>query len=337
MPIFKVNKMARISSEKLDRLLQTVLIMHGFSKQNAKSLAEQTVLTEELGQSNAGVVRIFDYIEGSKNGRINGRAEPDVSHPAPSMIHVNGNGGLAQTGFDCVFDEIVLTAKKLGTCIFLHKNATTCGSLSSFVVRLADQGLVSFAATNGSPLLTGSGSTNPIFCTNPMAFSVPQFRGVPLIIDQSSSETAYSNIKAAAEKGEKIPVGWAMDQYGKPTTDPKTALEGSLLPFGGSRGANIALMVELLAAGLSGSNWSIDAPSFDSGDTCPGTGLFILAITPAPLDDSFTLRIRKYLERISKLFGVYLPGIKKGEARNKAAEQGLIIDDKLIKRLEEYS
>ncbi|TIW17972.1 MAG: Ldh family oxidoreductase, partial [Mesorhizobium sp.] len=100
----------------------------------------------------------------------------------------------------------------------------------------------------------------PVYCTNPMSFAAPAADGSPLVIDQSSSATAFVNIRKAAEDGRKIPEGWALDASGNPTTDPAAAMKGAMLAFGGQRGANIALMVEVLAAGLSGANWSLDAP-----------------------------------------------------------------------------
>ena len=92
---------------------------------------------------------------------------------------------------------------------------------------------------------------------------------MPLVIDQATSATAYVNLRKAAEHGEPIPEGWAIDAAGQPTTDARAALDGLLLAFGGKRGANIALMVEVLAAGMTGANWSLDCPPFDQGSDSP--------------------------------------------------------------------
>ncbi|CAN0590322.1 unnamed protein product, partial [Laminaria digitata] len=197
-----------------------------------------------------------------------------------------------------VFDALVAAAKTLGLAAFSQSNAYTCGALGTFVDRLAREGLLGFAATNGPPLLAGSGSKEPVYCTNPMAFAAPQAGGPPLVIDQSSSATAFISIRVAAEKGETIPDSWAIDKDGNPTTDPRAAMEGSLLAFGGARGANIALMVEVLAAGLSGANWSLDAPSFLEGPDCPGTGLFVLAISPDAVAPDFKARMAGQLDRL---------------------------------------
>ncbi len=326
--------MAGITAEALHDLLVRVLESVGFAPANAASLARQTVLAEELGQSSVGVAHVFDFIDGLAAGRIDGQAQPEITKPAPSMILVDGKGGLPQTGFDLACDDLITTARKLGTCLFLQNNATLCGSLGTFSLRIAEAGLVSFAATNGSPLVAGSGSAEPVFCTNPMAFAAPQAAGPPLLIDQSSSATAYVNIRRAAELGETIPAGWAIDREGQPTTDPKAALEGTMLAFGGARGANIALMVDVLAAGLTGANWSLDAPSFIEGDQCPGTGLFVLAIDPAPVKASFAERLARQIKRLSQDFGVHIPGLAKAKVRHQAASAGLEIDGALMARLQ---
>lgn len=325
--------MTILKADELHDLLMRALLAHGFSDENAAALTRQTVLSEELGQQSVGVAHVFDYTNGVTDGRIDPLAVPEVSHPAPAMIHVQGNGGLAQTGFDRVFDDLVAGAGEMGLCLFLQKNTTLCGALGTYVLRLAEAGLVGFAVTNGSPLLAGSGGSKPVFCTNPMAFSAPQTGGPPLLIDQSSSATAYVNIRAAAERGESIPLGWAIDKDGQPTEDPKAALEGTMLAFGGARGANIALMVDVLGGGFTGANWSVDAGSFVEGDRCPGTGLFVLALDPSLVDENFADRMAAQIKRLSGEYGVHIPGLSKAGLRARAAREGVDIDTALIDRL----
>ena len=325
--------MSVLAPNVLHELLVRVLEQSGFSSPNAMALADQIVLAEELGQQSVGVAHVFDYIDGLKDGRIDGGASPDLSTPAATIIHVDGNGGLPQLGFDLAYNDIIDTAHRLGLCLFLHRNATCCGSLGTFALRIAEAGLLCIAATNGSPLLAGSGSTKPVFCTNPMAFSAPQIDDAPLLIDQSSSATAYVNIRAAAERGENIPNDWAIDKNGQPTTNPNAALEGTLLPFGGSRGANIALMVEVLSAGLAGANWSLDAPSFFDGSQCPGTGLFLLAINPAPVTQNFLSRMSAQIGRLASDFNVHIPGSSKASLRRSVAIEGIQIDNIHLDRL----
>lgn len=333
--------MTGISSDDLLALLERALTAAGFSPASAAALARQTVLAEELGQASVGAAHVFDYLDGIAAGRIDGSAEPEVSRPLPAIILVDGHGGLPQTGFDRVFDELAGTARKLGLCAFLQRNTALCGPLGTFPLRLADAGLVAFAATNGHPMLAGAGTKEAVFCTNPMAFAAPREGGPPLLIDQSSSATAFVNIRAAAEAGTPIPEGWALDADGNPTTDPKAAVDGVLLPFAGGRGSNIALMVDVLAGGLTGANWSLDAPSFFAGDSSPETGLFVLAIDPSASDlarsgQGFAARLGHHLRRLANDYGLYIPGLSKGKNRQ-AASSGLDVDVKMLARLEDIA
>ncbi|MGO1120455.1 Ldh family oxidoreductase [Rhodovibrionaceae bacterium A322] len=319
-----------LTVEALRTLLLAALTRQGFSTLQARALTEQTLLSELLGQQSVGVAHLPTYLDGVKTGRVQGKAVPEISRPAPTILSVDSKGGLAQAGFDLAFDDLVQGARHYGLQLFLNRNSTTCGSLGTFALRLAEEGLVALAATNGPALLAGSGGTEPVFCTNPLAFAAPRDEGPALLIDQSSSATAYVNIRAAAQRGESIPEGWALDKDGQPTCDPRAALEGTLLSFGGARGANLALMVEVLAAGLSGANWSLDAPSFNRGPDSPATGLFVLAINPQPAGQPFSERLGLWLTRLSRKYAVHIPGLSKAQKAQQHLQEGISVDAKAL-------
>lgn len=325
--------MARLSVEQLEKLCVDAIIAAGGDEKLAHSLARATVTAESFSQSNHGVFHLFDYLSAMRAGRIDGKARPEITRPAATMFLSDAGGGIAQLGFDTAFDDLVTTARELGMAIFMQNNSFTCGVLGEFAWRLAHEGLIAFAGTNGPPLLAGSGSKKPVYCTNPMAFAAPQAGGQPLLIDQSSSATAFAEIRIAAGEGKSIPPDWAIDADGNPTTDPQAAMKGALLAFGGSRGANIALMVEVLSAGLSGANWALDAPSYLHGSESPGTGMFVLAIDPKPVDPDFETRMAGQIRRLSDEYGVYVPGISKGVSHEQAQRNGVEVADELIERL----
>jgi len=259
---------------------------------------------------------------------------PVIGRPAPCFISSDARGGTAHLGFDMVFDALCETARRYGVGLFAQKGAFTCGALGWFTGRLAEAGFVALAATNGPAMLAGSGGTKPVYCTNPLSLAAPVAEGAPLVIDQSSSATAFVSIRRAAEEGRQIPEGWALDAEGRPTIDPRAAMGGALLAFGGPRGANIALMVEVLAA-LSGANWSVDAPPLSTGSQSPGTGLFVLAIDPALLDPGFAARLGAHLDRLSADYHVHRPGAAGRAARAAAARRGLSVPKALVDRLAE--
>jgi (2R)-3-sulfolactate dehydrogenase (NADP+) len=316
-------------------LCEAAAIRHGARAETARSLAAAAVRAEAEGQPNVGLAHFIDYLVALDAGRIDGSAEAVITRPAPAIILSDARKGAAHPGFDRAFDDLVATARSFGLAMFVQKNAYTCGALGPFAARLAEAGLVGLAATNGPAMLAGSGSTKPVYCTNPLAFAAPAADGPPLLIDQSSSATAFVSIRKAAREGKPIPEGWALDAEGNPTTDANEAISGALLAFGGGRGANLALMVEVLSAGLSGANWSLDAPSISKGSESPGTGLFVLAIAPTLLDPDFPTRLAAQLERLFGEYGVHIPGPAKGHARKRAEKEGVTVPADVYRRIAE--
>ncbi len=326
-----------LSLDQASGLCRMAALGAGASEEAAQSLAAATVAAEAEGNAVVGFAHLIDYLEALEAGRIDGRAEPVVSRPALALYLCDGRGGIPHTGFDRCADDLAKAAKLFGIAAFSQKNAYTRGALGYFTRRLAERGLVSLAATNGPALLAGAGSTRPVYCTNPLSFAAPSANGAPLVIDQSSSATAFVAIRQAAEAGEEIPEGWALDAAGEPTTDPQAAMKGALLAFGGNRGANLALMVEVLAAGLSGANWSLDAPPFDRGVLGPATGLFILAIEPNLLEADFEQHIARHLDRLRRQYGVHIPGSKGAEAARKAATHGISVPTDIVRHVSEFA
>ena len=297
----------RLSLEEATGLAERAARAAGASADAARSLAQATVSAEALGKSGIGFAHLVDYLESLREGRIDGAAEPVVTSPAPAAIHCDARRGIAQLGFDRSFDDLRRRAETFGLALFAGKGSYTTGELGYYPRRLAEAGLVAFAATSGPALITVAGAKTPVYCTNPLAFAAPLDEGPPLLVDQASSATAFVELRRYADRHEALPPGWAVDADGQPTTDPRAALKGALLAFGGARGANIALMVEVLAAGLTGANWALDAPSFTSGGRSPGAGLFVVAIAPLLLAPDFPQRLRLQLDRLAKL-GVHIPG-----------------------------
>lgn len=150
------------------------------------------------------------------------------------------------------------------------------------VERLAERGLVAFAYVSAIPYVAPAGGTKPVFGTNPMAFAWPRLNRPPLVFDQASSASARGEIQLRLRDGKSLPEGWAIGPDGRPTTDPKGALAGAQLPFGGVKGSSIALMVELLAGPLLGDVLSFEAGEDDRAMTgAPCGGELVVAIDPA--------------------------------------------------------
>lgn len=274
--------------------------------QMAHSLARATVAAERVGKKSLGFSHLLDYLIGLEEGRINGTSIPVINFPTPASVRVDVQKGIAQLGFDQAFPELTSRCNLYGMSVLLLSNCYTTGELGYYTRRLAEEGYVALATTNAAAQMTTRESGKPVFGTNPISLSVPRKGKRPFVIDQACSATAYVNVRHAADHGQSIPEGWALDKYGNPTTDALAATLGLLLPFGGRRGANIALMVEILTAGLAGGNWSTEAAHFSTGTTSPGVGLFIALFNPDLLSPGMTDRVERQLLRLGE-FGVSMP------------------------------
>lgn len=324
--------MARLSIEEAGRLAHNACVSCGAGEALAGSLTEATISATLNGQTTLGFPHLLDYLKSLREGRIDGRAEPRITQPAPTMIVSDAQGGIAQLGFDRAFAQLAKSARELGMAVFTQKNSYTTGELGYYARRLAGEELISLAFTNGPALMAAAAGGAKVYCTNPMAFGAPLGEEPPLIIDQASSATAFVNLIQAAAANRPIPEGWAVDANGAATTSASEALQGALLPFGGYKGANIALMVEVLAAGLSGAAWSLDAGSFQSGDVSPNAGLTIIALAPELFDPEFSTRLAAQVRRLEEN-GVHIPGRR----RASAAVTEVDIDDATFEALNRYA
>lgn len=324
----------RMEMDEVEKLVFDACFSAGAGLDTCQSLVRAILSAEAGGNSTVGLANLPDYLKALRAGRLHGHAQPEITFPAPAMIQVDARGGLAQLGFDRAFDELTTRAATFGIALLSQHGSYVTGELGYYPLRLAKAGFAAFAATNGPVLMSVDGSKAPVYSTNPIAFAAPRGIQPPLLIDQASSNAAFSSIRRAAERGETLPEGWAVDRDGKPTRDARKAIEGALLAFGGQRGANIALMAEVMAGGLGKGNWSLDAPSHIEGSDNPGAGLIVIAITPALLDKDFATRLDKQLRRLSG-FGVHIPGESKGNAARAASRSGLNVSPHTIARIVE--
>jgi (2R)-3-sulfolactate dehydrogenase (NADP+) len=215
------------------------------------------------------------------------------------------------------------------------RRSSHCGAAGHPVERLAQEGLVALMFVNTPGAMAPWGGSRAVFGTNPVAFACPLPGRPPLVIDLSLSKVARGNVMTAKQRREPIPEGWALDQWGKPTTDPNAALRGTMLPMGDAKGTALALMVELLAAGLTGSNFAAEASSYlDADGPPPGTGQLIVAFDPAAFGSHALPRFAALAESIEAQPGARLPGSRRLKMREKAKAEGLTITDALLKEIE---
>jgi LDH2 family malate/lactate/ureidoglycolate dehydrogenase len=213
-------------------------------------------------------------------------------------------------------------------------NAYHFAALWYEVEALAAQGLIAFAFVNSRSYVAPAGGTKPLYGTNPMAFGWPRKGCPPLVFDQASSASARGEIMIHKRDGKRIPEGWAIDREGRPTTDPTEALAGAQLPFGGYKGAAVALMVELMASGLSHSHFGFEAAAEDTGDGGPAKGgELLLAMNPARFSlgggDAALDHAETLFTRLLDQDGTRLPSDRRYAARVRTPTEGIRIPKQL--------
>ncbi len=301
-----------------------MLVASGATPENAAAVADSIVAAEAQGLSEVGFDYLPVYCRHLRIGRVDGRARPTWRWVAPAAVIADAASGFSQPAFRAGFNELVDAATANGIAALVITNSYPAGMLGWFVEHLARQDLMGLAFANAGAAVAPWGGRKPLFGTNPLAFAAPRLADEPLVIDLATSAVARVKVKAAAEAGRPIPADWAFDHAGRPTTDAAAALAGSLAPLGGPKGYALGLMVEMLAAGLTGMNWSYEAPAAGS-DTArqPRLGQTIIAISPKPFGGAGLAERFDALAHEIEQAGARLPGVRRHQAQAEARRDGL--------------
>ena len=316
-------------------LVAAALTRNRTSAANAASVARALVAAEADGLKGHGLSRVQTYAAQAKIGKVDGFATPSAERVRPGLLAVDAAHGFAYPAIELAEAQLPDMARANGIAAAAIRRSHHCGAAGHPAERLADLGFVALLLANTPAAIAPWGGSVGIFGTNPIAFACPQRDGASIVIDLSLSKVARGNILAAKQKGEKIPEGWALDAAGKPTTDPDAALGGTMLPLGDAKGTSLALMVELLAAGLTGANFAAEASSFlDAEGPPPGTGQLIIVFDPGAFGGDALARFAVLARAIEQQKPARLPGARRLVARRRAVEEGLDVADALVKQLE---
>jgi (2R)-3-sulfolactate dehydrogenase (NADP+) len=276
-----------------------------------------------------------------RNGSADGNARPAAKADFGGAFLVDNADGLPYESCAWAIAEVIARARRNGVAFAGVTNSAHVGVLGIHLREVAQAGMVGIAFTNSPAAIPPWGGKKALFGTNPVAFAFPRRDAEPIIVDLALTTVVRGKIMLAMQKGEKIPEGWALDRDGKPTTDPKEAIErGSLFAIGGAKGAMLALAFELVCAALTGSAIGPEADSFFSEEgNKPRIGQAFLAIDPGALAGR-----ERYFERVETVVmtmladeGVRLPGSKRFAAVKRAAEQGIEVADDLLGRIEKLA
>ena len=300
----------------------------------ARTVARALVAAEADGLKGHGLMRMPTYAAQARARKVDGFAVPAATRLRPGTALVDAANGFAFPALALAERLLPEMANTCGIACAAITRSHHCGAAGHPVERLADAGLVALMFANTPAAIAPWGGAKALFGTNPIAFACPLAGGAPLVVDLSLSKVARGNILAAKQKGEAIPPGWALDAEGRPTTDPAAALAGTMLPLGDAKGTALALMVELLAAGLSGAHYAAQASSFlDTEGPPPGTGQLIIAIDAGAFGAARE-RFAGLAAAVMAEPGARLPGSRRLAARAAAQRDGFAVSAALLAEIE---
>ena len=319
---------------KIYDLAYNVLKKHGCDEFNADLVATTVTHAERDGSVSHGLFRIPGYVSSLKSKKVNGVSRPSNKFLTQNAIKVEGDLGFAPVAIRVGLPELVKTTNKHGVGVLTITNTHHFAALWHETEFLAENNLIGIACTAYKPSVAPAGAKKPLFGTNPISFSWPRKNDTPVVFDMATSTMAMGEVQVAARDGHKVPFGTGLDKEGNKTDDPSLIANGGvLLTFGDYKGSAIAMMIELLAAGLVGDLFSFEAKEEDNNDGGPAMGgEFIMALSPELIaGENWNEHAEKFFLQMKSLDGVRLPGERRH--RNRLDKGPRQINSQLIDKI----
>ena len=326
--------MPNLKKSQAEDLASKKLIKSGCNKENTLGIVDGILDAEFSGIKSHGFHYLPIYCNHLKIGKINGRSLPTLEQISSSSIKVDADNGFAHTAINIGLKHLCKMSSIEGISCMSIYNSYNCGVLGFHTKRIAEQNLIGLGFTNAPASIAPVGGIKPVIGTNPYSMAAPLNGKASIIIDQSASVVAKSEISVRAKTDEPIPKGWAFDKDGEVTTNAKEALKGTMAPSGGYKGFSTGLLVEILTACVAGGNLGTQASSFSGEDGGPpSTGQFFIAINPKKFNQDFESNLNQLLNSISSQEGSRVPGSKRLKAFNENINKDIFISEELMTRI----
>ena len=335
-----MSETVALGARQAKALIFGALTGAGTALDNARYFTDAILDTELSGLTGHGFYWLQYYCQHARSGKVKGRAKPQVKRMSPVAFRVDAKGGFAHPAIEKGFARLIPAARKYGIAGLAVHDSYNSATLGFHTGYLARHGLLAFGFTNSTPAIAPVGGKRPVIGTNPLSFAVPGKRGkIAFLIDQSSSAVAWTAVKRAAEQGEPIPLGWALDADGKPTTDALQGLAGSMAPAGGYKGFGQGLIVEVMCAALAGALRGPQMGSFMENDGRPiGCGQFFIALEPAMFSGgAFDRQVRALIASIEAQDGARMPNARREANTRRFKKEGLTLERELYDTLKNFA
>lgn len=313
----------------------------GVSPDDAALVAEHLVEADLRGLDSHGLSRLPVYVRRIGKGLMEPRTGPEIVRETPVAALMDARHGLGIVVADRAMRIAAAKAKEVGMGCVGVRNSTHCGFLAFYTRRAALEDLIAFAFTNAAASQAPWGGREPYFGTNPLSVGIPRRDGPPIVVDMATTVAARGKIRLAAQKGERIPEGWAIDREGRPTTDPRAAMEGLILPVGGPKGYGLALLVDVLSGVLTGGVFGPEVGAL-AEDRRQRVGHFFLALRAdlfVPLDQFLgsVEEMARQIKACPPMVGferVLLPGEPEEIRSESNRRAGITMSEAVVRELE---
>ena len=303
-PELKDGAARRIPVDTLVAFAHETLLRADMPEGPARRLARYLVRADMRGVHSHGLDLLIYYWRGLDERRLNHAAVPEVVHKRGCVAVLDGHNGLGYETSRAAMRLAGDLAREHGAGVVTVRNSNHFGMAAHWPLQAVDDGLIGFATTNGPPAMAHWGSQDVFMSNNPFSWGIPAGSELPIVFDAACSESARGKVRLAAHKGESIPETWALGPDGKPTTNPRAALEGALLPFGGAKGSGVAIVNEILSSALSGALFltqiaGMTMSSHQVHDAW-GNGHFFMAFDPEAFGEgsAFTERVDAVIRQL---------------------------------------
>jgi ureidoglycolate dehydrogenase (NAD+) len=239
-----------VAAEALADFVARLFCARGMGRAEARTLADVLVWADLRGVESHGVERLPFYLGLVDKGEMNLAARPQIHDLAPSLFMVDADRSAGPVSMDLAIREAVRRARMQGCATGVVRRTAHTGAIGYYAHWAARQGFAAIVFGSGPPLMAYAGARVPSLSTSPLAMAAPGGPDGVLMLDMASSVASNGRLKQAARKGEAIPLGWALDKTGAPTTDPAAA--AVVLPVGGPKGAALGLLFECMSSLLAG-------------------------------------------------------------------------------------
>ena len=330
-----------IDVDALLGLVTQIFTRVGMDEADARLLADSLVFADLRGVHSHGVLRVPEYVEKLTVNGVNPQGKPHIVRAFGGCVVVDGDNSMGQIGMDFAMREVIQRAEEHGIAAAAIRGSNHSGAMAYFAIQALPHDMIGIATTNALPTMAPWGGMDKIVGINPLGMAIPAGEELPIVHDAAFSGSSHGKIRIHQQKGLDIPVGWALDKHGNPTTDPAAALEGLLLPIGEFKGVALAMIMGVLSSMLSGAAYGLELGNMVDGPRAGQDGHFVAAIKVAAFEEPTRFKERvdaaiRQIHAVDKAPGfdrTYAPGELEQLREQEYRQQGIPLNDVTLAEL----